>query len=171
MGGSPKKNPPHFSRARDYERYRTALNAFITVSDYDKKQIGMIIALSLPSDEEEGDIQGKCLEDIGDKLNADDSATVILEWLDKHFRQQVIDRTIEKIKNFWNVQKKEGQDMTLFMTEFDVAYNAMAKTPDTKLPQGFLMFMLMEKGGLSAQERAMVMTMIDTTKTNRPGTT
>ena len=41
----------------------------------------------------------------------------------------------------------------------------MAKTPDTQLPQGFLMFMLMEKGGLSAQERAMVMTMIDTTKT------
>ena len=70
MGGNnPKKNPPQFSRARDYARYTTALKAFMTVTDSDKNEVGMIIALSLPTDKEEGDIQGQCLKDIGDKLN------------------------------------------------------------------------------------------------------
>ena len=92
MGGNnPKKNPPQFSRARDYERYRTALNAFMTVTDFDRKEVGMIIALSLPTDDEEGDIQGKCLEDIGDVLNTENSGRTVLNWLDKHFRKQSIE--------------------------------------------------------------------------------
>ena len=51
--------------------------------------------------------------------------------------------------------------MSSFMTEFNIAYNAMAKDENTKLPQAFLMFMIMGEGGLSAQERLMLMTMID----------
>ena len=42
MGNNPKKNPPQFSRAREYERYRTTLKAFMIVTDFDKKEVGMM---------------------------------------------------------------------------------------------------------------------------------
>ena len=53
----------------------------------------------------------------------------------QQFRKQTIDRTKQRVQTFWKVHKKENKDMSSFMTEFNIVYNAMAKDENTKLPQ------------------------------------
>ena len=139
MGGNPRKNPPKFSIHRSYERYRCELLAWIDLADYDRDKIASVIALDLPADESEGDVRGKVFEDLGDDLKGADGIGKLTAWLDKHYRTDQIARVVEKIKNFMETKRKKDELIGTYLSSFDVAYNALNKGGDARLPQSFLM--------------------------------
>ena len=165
MGGNPRKNPPKFSIHRSYERYRAELNAWIELADYDKDKLGYVVALDLPTDESEGDVRGKVFEDLGDDLKGEAGITRLIAWLDKHYRTDEIARVIERIKTFMKTKRKKEDPVSTYLSAFDVSYNALIKAGDTRLPQSFLMYLVMENAGLSDSQWALVMAGIDTMAT------
>ena len=165
MGGNPRKNPPKFSIHRCYERYRCELLAWIDLADYDRSQIAQIIALDLPCSDAEGDVRGKVFEDIGDQIKNEAGIKILTDWLDKHYRVDEIARVVERIKKFLNVKRKKDEPVTQYLSAFDVAYNALNKGGDTRLPQSFLMYYVMENAGLTAGQWQLVMSGIDTIAT------
>ena len=162
MGGNPRKNPPRFSVNRCYERYRTELNAWIEIADYPDEMIAQIIALDLPTSSEEGDVRGKLMEDIGDRIKDANGVNVLKTWMDKHYRVDKIARVVEKIKSFLETKRKKDETITTYLSSFDVAYNALNKEGTTKLPQAFLMYYLLENANLTESQWQMVMAGVDT---------
>ena len=160
--GNPRKSPPKFSVNRCYEKYRAELLAWIDIAEYDKKQIAQVIALDMPTSDAEGDVRGKIFEDIGHQIKDEAGIEVLKTWLDKHYRTDPIARVVEKIKLFLNTKKKKDESITAYLSNFDVAYNALNRQGATKLPQSFLMYFLMENAGLSASQWQMVMSGVDT---------
>mgnify|MGYP001297108246 FL=1 len=161
MGGNPRKNPPKFSVSR-YERYRTELLAWIDLADYDEDKIASVIALDLPTEGKEGDVRGKVFEDIGDTIRGDNGTTALVAWLDKHYRVDQMTRVVEKIKNFMSIKRNKDEDVSTYLSNFDVAYNSMNSGGETRMPQAFLMYLLMENAGLTDNEWQLVISGVDT---------
>ena len=71
------KDPPVYSKTKDFERWKTEVNAWndvvLATNSIDKKAIGQVLALSLPDADEEGDLRGKVMDamDIFSKLTPD----------------------------------------------------------------------------------------------------
>ena len=162
MGGNPRKNPPEFSVKRSYERYRKELNAWVKVADYEKAQLASVIALNLPTSDAEGDVRGKVFEDLGDDLEGEGGVQKLLDWLDKHYRKDEITRVVEKIRKLMGTKRNKDQEVGVYLSSFDVAYNSLNTSGDTRLPQSFLMFLLMENAGLTETEWQMIMAGVDT---------
>ena len=160
--GNPRKSPPKFSVNRCYEKYRAELIAWIDIAEYDRKQIAQVIALDMPTSDAEGDIRGKIFEDIGDQIKDENGIAVLTNWLDKHYRVDQIARVVEKIKSFLNTKRKKDESITAYLSNFDVAYNALNRAGTTKLPQSFLMYYVLENAGLTETQRQMVMAGVDT---------
>ena len=162
MGGNPRKNPPEFSVKRSYERYRSELNAWVKLADFEKNQLASVIALNLPTSEAEGDVRGKVFEDLGEDLEGENGVQKLLDWLDKHYRVDEITRVIEKIRKLMGTKRNKDQAIGVYLSSFDVAYNSLNASGDTRLPQSFLMFLLMENAGLTEIEWQMIMARVDT---------
>ena len=81
------KTPPSFSNKRSYELYRAELTAWTEVTSVKKASWARIIALNMPDSTDEGDIRGKIFESLGDELAGEAGYEKLLEWLDKHFKQ------------------------------------------------------------------------------------
>ena len=160
--GNPRKSPPKFSVNRCYEKYRAELLAWIDIADYNRNQIAQVIALDMPTSDIEGDIRGKIFEDIGDQIKDEAGIAILTTWLDKHYRVDQIARVVEKIKTFLNTKRKKDESMTAYLSNFDVAYNALNRAGTTKLPQSFLMYYVLENAGLTESQWQMVMAGVDT---------
>ena len=159
--GNPRKNPPKFSVKR-YERYRCELLAWIEIADFEADKLGSVIALELPTSEEEGDIRGKVFEDLGDAIRGANGATALVAWLDKHYRVDKITRTVNKIRTMMNTRRNKDHEVGMYLSAFDVAYNSLNSDGQTRLPQAFLMFLLLENAGLTENEQQLIMSGVDT---------
>ena len=158
---STMKTPPTFSVKRSYERYRAELTAWTCVK---KSSWARIIALNMPDSAEEGDIRGKIFESLGDDLAGETGFEKLLEWLDKHFQQDKDIVMIDRIKQFMKFVKTSDMTITEFLAGFDTAYNTAIKKGLEKLPQPYLMFMIIENAGLSDQETKFILSDVDKSK-------
>ena len=101
MGRSSMKDPPAFSKNKDYSQWKNRLKAWkniVTANDYVKKEtIGQVLALSLPDTPDEDDIQGKLHDALGDKIEGEQGYDEIVKWLDKHMGRDEVGGIIDKI--------------------------------------------------------------------------
>ena len=158
------KTPPSFSSKRSYQRYRAELTAWTAVTSIKKESWARIIALSMPDSSEEGDIRGKLFDSLGDELAGEAGYQKLLDWLDKHFKQNEDIVMIDSIKQFMKFVKKPEMSITEFLAGFDTAYNTAIKKGLDKLPQPYLMYMIIENAGLTEQEVKFVLSDVDKTK-------
>ena len=160
------KTPPVFSNKRSYERYRAELTAWTEVTSIKKESWARIIALHMPDSEAEGDIRGKIFESLGDKLAGEAGYDKLLKWLDKHFKQDNDIIMIDRIKQFMKFVKGPDMSITEFLAGFDTAYNTAVKKGLDRLPQPYLMYMIIENAGLTDQETKFILSDVDKTKTD-----
>ena len=158
---STMKTPPVFSSKRSYERYRAELTAWSEVTSVKKASWARIIAFNMPDTPDEGDIRGKIFESLGDELAGEEGYPKLLSWLDKHFKRDQDLVMIDSIKQFMKFKKTEDMTISEFLAGFDTAYNTAVKKGLDKLPQPYLMFMIVENAGLSEQEIKFVLSDID----------
>ena len=148
---STMKAPPNFSSKRSYERYRTELMAWSEVTTVKKSSWARIIALNMPDSSEEGDIRGKIFESLGDELAGEEGFQKLIDWLDKHFAQDKDIVMIDRIKQFMKFVRKPGMTIIEFLAGFDTAYNTAIKKGLEKLPQPYLMYMIIENTTVRAR--------------------
>ena len=95
------KDPPVYSKTKDFERWKTEVNAWndvvIATNSIDKKAIGQVLALSLPDADEEGDLRGKVMDAMGDTLKGEGGFAALIKWLEDHLGQDKISKTVDKI--------------------------------------------------------------------------
>ena len=158
------KTPPAFTTKRSYERYRAELEAWTSVTSVKKESWARLIALNMPDTPEEGDIRGRIFESLGEDLAGEDGYLKLLSWLDKHYRQDKDIVLIDRIKQFMKFVKTPDMSITEFLAGFDTAYNTAIKQGLEKLPEPYLMYMIIENAGLSEQEVKFILSDIDKTK-------
>ena len=158
------KTPPTFSSKRAYEMYRAELEAWTAVTSVKKESWARLIALHMPDSPEEGDIRGKLFESLGAELAGEEGYNKLLQWMDKHYRQDQDNLMIDRIKQFMKYVKTSQMSITEFLAGFDTAYNTAIKQGLEKLPQPYLMYMVIENAGLSEQEIKFILSDIDKTQ-------
>ena len=126
-----------------------------------KESWGRLIALNMPDNAEEGDIRGKIFESLGEDLAGEAGYTNLINWLDKHYKQDDDASLIDSIKQFMKFVKKPEMSVTEFLAGFDTAYNTAIKKGLDKLPQPYLMYLIMENAGLTDQEVKFVLSDVD----------
>ena len=180
MGRSSVKDPPVFSKSKDYSQWKNRLKAWkniVTENDYVKKgTIGQVLALSLPDTPEEDDIQGKLHDALGNKIEGEEGYDEIVKWLDKHMGRDEVGAIIDNIRQFMRYRRTDGQSLKEYIAGFDAKYQSARRNAELgALPEPYLMYMLMENAGVSEQDSKMIIsgvnikektTLYDQTKTS-----
>ena len=165
------KDPPTFSQHSSYTRWKDKVEAWKTVAVANKfceeSTIGQILALSLPSTPEEGDIRGKVMDAVGgDKLKGTDGYKNLIDWMDTHMGRDDTTTTIDKIRDFMKYRRREDQRINDYIAGFDAKYNAAVNSGLDKLPQAYLMWLIIDNAEVSEQDSKLIMAGITlTTKT------
>ena len=167
--GKSHKDPPAYSRSKGYIRWKTEVNLWadmIGLNDTLKKEtIGQVVALNaLPDSEAEGDIRGKVIEALGDKLKGADGLKTLLGWMDTHMGRDSTQNCVDKAAAFMKFFRKDGQDIKDYLASFDAKYNSAKSAGLGDMGQIFLMFMVIDHAQLTEQQFQLVLAGIDLTK-------
>ena len=81
----------------------------------------------------------------------------IMEFLDKTYRKDNTSLMMTSWSDFINIRKKESQNMNGFLNDFDQA-NANLKISKIELPKTVLALHMLERSGLTANDKKLVMT-------------
>ena len=146
------KTPQSFSTKISYKIYKAELTAWTSVTSVKKESWTRVIALNMPDSAEEEDIRGKIFESLGDELAGEEGYNKLLDWLDKHYKQDIDVMMIDRIKQFMKYIKRPDMSITEFLAGFDTAYNTAVKNGLDKFPQAYLMYMIIENADLLEQE-------------------
>ena len=155
-----KIHPPQYKKEKGYERYKIELMAWKEITDIKAVKQGIMIALSLPEDDETG-IRERVFDemDIGD-LKKETGLELLIAYMDKHLGKDDLADSLEKYEEFEEYKRESGQSMTEYITKFDQRYNKILKLKMT-LPSAILAFIIMKKANLSKSERMLVLTGLD----------
>ena len=159
------KDPPVFSKRKGFARWKTEINAWKDVVEATNTiaavAIGQVVALSLPESPEEGDLKGKVMDALGDTLKGAGGFKLLIDWMEAHLGTDSTTDTIDKIRLFMKFSRSEGQSVKEFITGFDAKYNAAIKSGLDKLPQCYLMWLVVENAEVSDMNHKLVMANID----------
>ena len=76
-------HPERYSKTKDFERWKTEVNAWndvvIATNSIDKKAIGQVLALSVPGADEVGDLRGKVMDAMGDTLKGEGGFAALIK--------------------------------------------------------------------------------------------
>ena len=154
-----KINPPGLC-SKSYEFYKLQLLAWREVTDICKTKQGIVIALSLPENEE-FQIKEKVFSQVSlDDLKKEDGLDILIQFLDKHLKKDDLTDSIEKFEEFDDCQRAEGQSITEFIDSFDSKYRRIEKL-NMKMPSEILAFKLIRKANISREEKLLVLTGLD----------
>ena len=159
------KDPPVFSKKKGYARWKTEIHAWKDVVEATNTitvaAIGQVVALSLPDCPEEGDLRGKVMDALGDTLKGAGGFKLLVDWMEAHLGTDSTTDTIDKIRLFMKFSRSEGQSVKDFVTGFDAKYNAAIKSGLDKLPQCYLMWLVVENAEVSDMNHKLIMANID----------
>ena len=128
-------NLPIFNKAKTYERFRQELLAWIEITDLSEDKQGIAIALSLP-DDDESQIREKVFDQIAiDDLKSNDGLTVLINVLDEHLAKDDLTDSLEKIEDFDDFYRTDGQSVTEYIAIFDSKYKKIEKKKMTLPPE------------------------------------
>ena len=104
----------NFEKGISYELYRQQVLAWTEVTEIEQSKKGIVVALSLPN-EDQGYVQEKAFDQISLRdLKADDGLAVLLNFLDEHFGKDDIVDSLEKYEEFENLEREPGQSIKDF---------------------------------------------------------
>ena len=150
-------NPPTFNKAKTYERFRQELLAWTEITDLSKDKQGIAIALSLP-DDDESQIREKVFDQIAiDDLKSNDGLTVLINFLDEHLAKDDLTDSLEKIEDFDDFYRTDGQSVTEYIAIFDSKYKKIEKKKMILTPE-ILAFKLLRKANITKKEKRLVLT-------------
>ena len=139
-----KINPPQYSKAKGYAHYKLELLAWKEVTDIKKEKKGIVVALSLPENDETG-IRERVFDEVDlTDLKRENGLEILTTYLDKHLGKDDLADCLEKFEEFEEYRREPGQSMNDFISKFDQKYNRIMKLQMT-LPSAVLAFMLLKK--------------------------
>ena len=151
---------PKFSSKKPYDRYKVELEAWSLATETKKEKQGLVVALSLPEDDE-SQIRDKVFSEIDlSALNGEDGLDLLMGYLDKQFGKDDLTVTYEFYVDFDRCKRAGGQKVNDFILEFEKKYNILAKK-DAKLPPVILAMKLIDSCGLTQIEKQLVLSGMD----------
>ena len=116
-------------------------------NDFVKKAtVGQVLALSLPDTAEENDIQGKLHDALGKEIGTEGGYDKIINWLDKHMGRDDVSDTIDKIRDFMEYRRTDGQSVKDFLAGFDWVHPSLPNTTIKTTKLTALTSMIHQKG-------------------------
>ena len=150
-------NPPVFGKGKNYERFKLELLAWKEITDLSKEKQGIVVALTLPEDDE-SQIREKVFDQLRlDELKGYDGLNVLINFLDQHLAKDDLTDSLEKFEDFEDLRRLEGQSINEFVAMFDSKYRKIEKKNMT-LPTEILAFKLLRKANISKEEKLLVLT-------------
>ncbi|CAC5412223.1 unnamed protein product [Mytilus coruscus] len=155
---STKINPPNYNaKLKSYELYKQELLAWKEITDLDKKKQGVVIALSLPEDDE-SKIREKVFDQISlDDLKKDTGLTTLITFMDKHLAKDDLADSLAKFEDFEDFQRGPNQSIQDYVETFDAKYRKIEKK-NMKLPSEILAFKLLRRAKITKEEKMLVLT-------------
>ena len=154
-----------FSKKKTFARWKTEINAWNDVVKATKsiaeEAIGQVVALSMPDSADEGDLRGKVMDALGDTLKGAGGFKILLDWLESHLGTDSTSDTIDKIRSFMKHARAEDQSVKDYVSGFDAKYNAAVKSGLDKLPECYLMWLVVENAEVSDTNHKLIMANID----------
>ena len=131
----------------------------VIANDFVKKAtVGQVLALSLPDTAEENDIQGKLHDALGKEIGTEGGYDKIINWLDKHMGRDDVSDTIDKIRDFMEYRRTDGQSVKDFLAGFDSKYQCAKRIAELgALPEPYLMYMVLKNAGVSDQDSKLIL--------------
>ena len=125
---STKINPPSYNaKVKSYERYKQELLAWKEITELDKKKQGVVIALSLPEDDE-SKIREKVFDQISlDDLKKESGLDTLVTFLDSHLAKDDLADSLAKFEDFEDFRRAEGQSVQEYIAVFDAKYRKIEK--------------------------------------------
>ena len=91
-----------------------------------------------------------------DDLKTDFGLNILIAFLDKHLAKDVLADSIEKIDDFDDFRREDGQSIHEYIAMFDAKYRKIEKKKMT-LPSEILTFILLKKANITKEERLLVL--------------
>ena len=149
-------NPPAFNKTKSYERYKQELLAWKEVTDLSSRKQAIVVALSLPEDDET-QIRDKVFDQLPlEELKKENGLSLLVTFFDKHLAKDDLSDSLEKFTDFENYERREGQTICDFIANFDTKYRRIEKK-SMKLPSEILAFKLLQKARINYKERLLVL--------------
>lgn len=149
-------NPPSFTKTKGYERYKQEILAWSSVTDLAKDKRGVVVALSLPENDESG-IRERVFDEVDiAELQTNDGLSKLIAFMDKVLGKDDLADSLEKYEDFEEYQRSKDQTVAEFITKFDQKYKKIDKL-DMKLPSPVLAFKLLKKANISKAEKMLVL--------------
>ena len=146
-------NPPAFNKTKSYERYKQELLAWKEVTDLSSRKQAIVVALSLPEDNETK-IRDKVFDQLPlEEVKKENGLSLLVTFFDKHLAKD----DLEKFTDFENYERRKGQTICDFIANFDTKYRWIEKK-SMKLPSEILAFKLLQKARINYKEKLLVLT-------------
>ena len=155
-----KMNPPQYKKEKGYERYKTELLAWREITDIKDEKQGIVVALSLPENDDSG-IRERVFDELTiEDLKKTEGLNTLTTFMDKHLGKDDLSDSFEKYEEFEECKREAGQSIIEFISKFDQRYNRILKL-DMKIPSAVLAFMLLKKCNITKEEKMLVLTGMD----------
>ena len=153
-----KLEPPTFvSAKKSYESYRRQLTTWMVASCVEKKRQALVVALSLP-EEDESNIKEKVFSELDtDALNHDEGMKRLLDFFDKRFLKDLFVEAYQKYQKWNGLTRKVDQKVEDFISD----YECVCKEAENKGVKDFEVikaFKLLDASSLEPFERQLVFT-------------
>ena len=127
------------------------------MTEISKSKQAIVVALSITDD----DIRENIFTQLSlDDLKQENGLDCLIQFLDSFLGKDEITDTVEKYKDFENLQRADNQSITEFITCFDLKYMKLEKRK-IKLPPEILAFQLIRKANISKEMRMLILTGIN----------
>ena len=159
------KIPPKFDMERSFERFKADVEAWAEITRVEKEKQGILVTLNLPDTGKYGDLRGKVMETVEDKIRGQDGLNEVLKFLKEHIGQDEVIDVCEKIKAFIHMKREPDQTVKEYVSNFEHAYTiAQTKAKMEKLPGQYLMYALITNANISEHDRKLVLSGLDLSK-------
>jgi len=147
-------------KGNNYEMYEHQVEVWAEVCGVEKKKQASILWLNLP-DDHASDIKAKIYDEMKEDLKTEAGVTKFLGIMAKAFKPAEQNQVLKLFLDFF-VNMKRGNNETImeYITRFDKTANA-AKKKGMEMSQTILGLKLIHDGGLTDQQRSLVLVEID----------
>ena len=153
---------PVLTKDKNYERFKTELTLWKSVTTTPKEKMGTIIALALPEDHP-SKIKDKVFDQLTvAQLSGNDGFDNLVKVMDKILLKDSLTDAFDKYLIFEKCHRK-NESVSEFIEVFDMNYNKLDKL-GIKLPPEILAFKLLIQCNLTKEEEMLVKSGIDYTK-------
>ena len=150
-------NPPQYNKDKSYERYKTELMAWEKVTDVKDTKRSIVVALSLPENEESG-IRERVFDELDlNDLNKENGLEILVTFMDGLLGKDDLADSLGKFEDFEEYKREPDQSMADFISKYDQKHNKLIKLK-MGLPPAIVAFMLLKKANLTKAERMLVLT-------------